>query len=118
MDIVQYEAAFTFIYSLRRGTPAAKMEDKVDYATKSRRFKELVKHLEVSIEKDAKAQVGKVLPVLVDGPSKTDLTMYSGYTENNKLVHFKADETYIGKIVNVKINESHTYSLIGELVNE
>lgn len=118
VDIVQYEAAFTFIYSPRRGTPAAKMEDKVDYATKSKRFKELVKHLEVSIEKDAKAQVGKVLPVLVDGPSKTDLTMYSGYTENNKLVHFKANETYIGKIVNVKINESHTYSLIGELVNE
>ena len=94
------------------------MEDKVDYATKSKRFKELVKHLEVSIEKDAKAQVGKILSVLVDGPSKTDLSMYSGYTENNKLVHFKANETYIGKIVNVKIIESHTYSLIGELVNE
>ena len=118
VDEVQYEAAFTFIYSPRRGTPAAKMEDKVDYATKSKRFKELVKHLEVSVEKDAKAQVGKILSVLVDGPSKTDLSMYSGYTENNKLVHFKANETYIGKIVNVKIIESHTYSLIGELVNE
>ena len=118
VDIVQYEAAFTFIYSPRRGTPAAKMEDKVDYATKSRRFKELVKHLEVSIEKDAKAQVGKVLPVLVDGPSKTDLTMYSGYTENNKLVHFKADETYIGKIVNVRITGIKTWSLDGEVVND
>ena len=44
--------------------------------------------------------------------------MLSGYTESNKLVHFKGDESLIGKIVNVKINESHTYSLLGELINE
>ena len=117
VDEVKYEAAFTFIYSPRRGTPAAKMEDKVTYEEKSRRFKELVKHLEVNIEMDAKRQVGKTLKVLVDGPSKNDSSMYSGYTENNKLVHFKADETYIGKIIDVKINESHTYSLIGEIVD-
>ena len=71
----------------------------------------------MNIEADAKRQVGKTLKVLVDGPSKNDSSMYSGYTENNKLVHFKADETYIGKIIDVKINESHTYSLIGEKVN-
>ena len=76
-----------------------------------------MKHLEVHIEEDAKKQVGKVLKVLVDGPSKNDPTMYSGYSENNKLVHFKADETYVGKIVEVKIVESHTYSLIGEIIN-
>lgn len=117
VDIVGYEAAFTFIYSPRRGTPAAQMEDKISYEEKSRRFKELVKHLEVSIQKDAESQVGKVLKVLVDGSSKNDKTMYSGYTENNKLVHFKADPSYIGRIIDVKINESHTYSLIGEIVN-
>ena len=116
VDEVGYEAAFTFIYSPRRGTPAARMQDDVSYKEKSRRFKELVKHLEVSISKDALSMVGKTYDVLVDGPSKTDKDMYSGYTENNKLVHFKADETYTGKIVPVKINESHTYSLIGELV--
>ena len=44
--------------------------------------------------------------------------MLSGYTESNKLVHFKGNKELIGKIVNVKILESHTYSLIGELVNE
>lgn len=117
VDLVQYEAAFTFIYSPRRGTPAAKMEDNVTYQEKSRRFKELVKHLEVSIEKDADKQVGKVLKVLVDGLSKNDPSMYSGYTENNKLVHFKADETLIGKIIPVLIKESHAYSLIGEVQN-
>ena len=118
VDIVKYESAFTFIYSPRRGTPAAKMVDNVSYADKSRRFKELVKHLEVNIEKDSLTYVGNTYKVLVDGESKTDNSMLSGYTESNKLVHFKGNKELIGKIVNVKITESHTYSLIGELVNE
>lgn len=118
VDEVKYEAAFTFIYSPRRGTPAARMEDKVSYEDKSRRFQNLVKHLEIHIERDAKAQVGKSLLVLVDGPSKNDPEMYSGYTENNKLVHFKATPNDIGKIIPVKILESHTYSLIGEIVKD
>ena len=60
---------------------------------------------------------GNVYKVLVDGVSKTDDGMLSGYTEENKLVHFKGDESMIGKIVKVKINESHTYSMMGEVVN-
>ena len=118
VDEVKYESAFTFIYSPRRGTPAARILDNVSYADKSRRFKELVKHLEVNIEADSKRYIGGVYKVLVDGISKTDDNMLSGYTESNKLVHFKGDESLVGKIVNVKILESHTYSLIGELVNE
>lgn len=117
VDTVKYESAFTFIYSPRRGTPAAKMVDNVSYSDKSRRFKELVKHLEVNIEKDALSYVGNTYKVLVDGVSKTDENMLSGYTESNKLVHFKGTQDLIGKIVNVKINESHTYSLLGEIVN-
>lgn len=117
VDIVKYEAAFTFIYSPRKGTPAAKMEDNVPYEDKSRRFKELVKHLEVNIEKYSKEMVGKTYDILVDGESKTDKNMLSGYTETNKMVHFKGDASLIGKIVKVKIIESHTYSLIGELIN-
>ena len=104
VDIVKYESAFTFIYSPRRGTPAAKMVDNVNYSDKSRRFKELVKHLEVNIEKDALSYVGGVYKVLADGVSKTDENMLSGYTESNKLVHFKGDESLVGKIVKVKIN--------------
>ena len=118
VDEVKYESAFTFIYSPRRGTPAAKIIDNVSYADKSRRFKELVKHLEVNIEADSKRYIGGVYKVLVDGTSKTDKDMLSGYTESNKLVHFKGDDSLVGKIVPVKIIESHTYSLIGELVNE
>lgn len=117
VDIVKYEAAFTFIYSPRRGTPAAKMDDNVTYEVKVHRFQELVKHLETHIEEYSKNMVGKVYDVLVDGPSKNDPTMMSGYTEENKLVHFKGDETMVGTIIKVKITESHTYSLMGEVVN-
>ena len=118
VDIVKYEAAFTFIYSPRKGTPAARMVDNVPYEVKSRRFQELVKHLEVNIEKSSNDMVGNVYDILVDGESKNNKEMMSGYTETNKMVHFKGDSSMIGKIVKVRITESHTYSLIGELVNE
>ena len=117
VDIVQYEAAFTFIYSPRKGTPAAKMEDNVSKETKVRRFQELVKHLEKHIEEYSDSMVGQTFDVLVDGVSKTDDQMLSGYTETNKLVHFKGDLSLVGTIIKVKILESHTYSLIGEIVN-
>ena len=116
-SLVKYEAAFTFIYSPRRGTPAAKMEDNVSKETKVRRFQELVKHLEKGIEEHSNSMIGKTYDVLVDGVSKTDDNMLSGYTEENKLVHFKGDVSLVGTIVKVKINESHTYSMIGEIVN-
>lgn len=117
VDEVKFEAAFTFIFSPRKGTPAAKMEDKVSKETKIKRFQELVKHLEKHIEARSQAMIGKTYSVLVDGVSKTDKNMYSGYTEENKLVHFKACDYLIGKIVKVKIIESHTYSLIGEIID-
>ena len=117
VDIVKYEAAFTFIYSPRRGTPAAKMVDNVSKEDKGRRFKELVKHLEVHIEESSNKMVGQVYDVLVDGVSKTDKNMLSGYTETNKLVHFPGDIALVGTIIKVKITESHTYSLIGEIAN-
>ena len=117
VDEVQYEAAYTFIYSPRKGTPAAKIKDNVSKEDKSRRFMELVKHLEGHIEEHANSLVGHVFPVLVDGVSKNDSHMYSGYTEENKLVHFRGNPSLIGKIINVKITASHTYSLLGEIVN-
>lgn len=117
VDEVKYEAAFTFIYSPRKGTPAARMVDNISKENKTNRFLELIKHLEVSIEDSSKRMVGHSYDVLVDGISKTDSNMLSGYTDGNKLVHFSGDESIIGKIVKVRITESHTYSLIGEIIN-
>ena len=115
---VQYDSAFLFIYSPRKGTPAARIEDNVSYEEKSKRFIELSKEMEKIIEKKSNQYVGKILEVLVDGESKNNKEMLSGYSEQNKIVHFKGDASLIGKIVKVKILENHTYSLIGELVNE
>ena len=62
--------------------------------------------------------IGKVYDILVEGPSEKNPEMLSGYTEKNKLVHFKGGIDLVGQIVKVKILESHTYSMIGELINE
>ena len=113
---VQYDSAFTFIYSPRNGTPAAKIKDNVSSKDKSLRFRELVKALEVGFEKKSKEMVGKTYKVLVEGASDRNPEMLSGYTEKNKLVHFKGGLSLVGKIVDVKILESHVYSMIGELV--
>lgn len=118
VDRVKYDSAFTFIYSPRKGTPAANLKDDVTYETKAKRFKTLVEHLEISISASSENMVGKVYPVLVDTVSKTNANMLSGYAENNKLIHFAGPIDLIGKIVNVRVKESHTYSLIGELCHE
>ncbi len=115
---VGYDAAFTFIYSPRKGTPAAKMKDDVDDATKHRRFDELIKVIEAGVIAHAEAMLGKVYPVLVDGPSKKDPNLLSGYTESGKLVHFRATRALTGHIVNILIKESHTFSMIGELIDD
>ncbi|NLB49684.1 MAG: tRNA (N6-isopentenyl adenosine(37)-C2)-methylthiotransferase MiaB [Erysipelotrichia bacterium] len=117
IDYVKFDFAFTFIYSQRLGTPAAKLKDDITDEEKHRRFNELVKHLEKYVEQSGEKMVGNIFDVLVEGPSKNNKEMFSGYTENNKLVHFKSDESKIGKIIKVKILESRTYSFLGETLD-
>lgn len=116
--LADYTSAFTFIYSPRKGTPAAKLIDNVTYDEKVKRFKELVSSLEEDFKKHADEMVGKTFDVLVDGFSKKNKDLLSGYAYNMKIIHFKGEESLIGKIVKVKVTESHVYSLIGELIND
>lgn len=118
VEKVKFESAFTFIYSPRQGTPAAKLVDNVTKKDKSARFQILLKALDTTIGESSSAMVGSTFDILVDGWSKKDKSVLSGYSETNKLVHFKGDASLIGKIVKVRILESHVYSLIGELVDE
>ncbi len=118
VEYVKYDSAFTFIYSSRNGTPAAKIKDNVTSKEKSSRFKELVKALEKTISASNDKMIGKTYEVLVDGVSEKNNETLSGYTEGNKLIHFKGDVSLVGKIVKVKILESHVYFLLGELINE
>jgi tRNA-2-methylthio-N6-dimethylallyladenosine synthase len=115
---VQYDAAFTFIYSPRKGTPAAAIKDNVSDQDKHERFDRLLKVIEQSVMAHSKTMLGETYSVLVDGPSKKDESMLSGYTEKNKLINFKGPAYLKGEIVPVKIIEDHAFSMIGELVED
>lgn len=114
-EAVRYDAAFTFIYSPRKGTPAAKMVDNVNDKTKHERFDRLLKVVEDGVMFHSSQMVGKTYSVLVDGTSKKDPTMLSGYTESNKLINFKGPAYLKGCIVPVRVIEDHAFSMIGEL---
>ena len=115
---VKYDAAFTFIYSPRAGTPAAKMVDNVSDEVKHERFDRLLKVIEKGVMYHSAKMVGNTYDVLVDGPSKKDKSMLSGYTEKGKLINFKGPECLSGQIVKVKIIEDHAFSMIGELAED
>lgn len=117
VDYVEYDNAFTFIYSKREGTPAATMPDSIDRKTKEDRLQELNKKIAYYANKNNQKFKDKVVEVLVDGLSKKNDKVYSGYTPENKLVNFVADNVKIGDIVKVKITEVMSFSLNGELVN-
>ena len=113
---VRYDSAFTFLYSVRKGTPAEKFEDQIPEEVKHERFNRLVDVINrISAEKNA-AYVGRVEKVLVDGPSKTNSKTYGGRTETFKLVNFEGRPEMIGQIVTVEITDANTFSLVGRVL--
>ena len=114
---VKYSSAFTFIYSARQGTPAAKMVQ-VDPSIQHERFDRLKAVIEETTAEHSAAMVGKTYDVLVIGPSKKNSDVLTGYADNGKPVNFVGPEYLTGCIVPVKIIETHTYSLIGELTED
>ena len=113
---VKYDGAFTFIYSPRVGTPAWKIKDNVPLETKKIRFNKLTATIAKYQLEKYRTYEGKIIKVLVDGPSKKNAEILSGYSEDMKLVNFKGKKEMIGKIVNVKITKAKTYTLEGEQV--
>ena len=119
MDLVRrvrYDSAFTFLYSVRRGTPAAAMEDQVPEDVKHERFNRLIELVHEIQEEKAAADQGKVVPVLIEGFSKTDKTMLTGRMESGKTVDLPGDPSLIGQIVPVRITRAQTFSNYGEVV--
>ncbi len=113
---VGFDSAFTFLYSIRKGTPAAIYEDQIPEEIKHERFNRLCDIInETSKDKNA-AYVGRVVKVLCDGPSKRNSHALSGRTDTFKLVNFRGDPELQGKLVDVRIVSSNTFSLEGELV--
>lgn len=119
LDLVKqsrFEGAFTFIYSPREGTPAAKYEDNTLHAVKKDRLNRLNKMVNDGYLKGNQRFLNEVVEVLVDGESKNNSEILAGYTAHNKLVNFKGDQSLIGQIVKVKVTEAKTWFLKGEIV--
>ncbi|CAG9619634.1 tRNA (N6-isopentenyl adenosine(37)-C2)-methylthiotransferase MiaB [Sutcliffiella rhizosphaerae] len=112
---VEYDTAYTFIYSPREGTPAAKMEDNVPMEVKKERLQRLNALVNEISAKKLKEYEGKIVEVLVEGESKKNPDVLAGYTEKSKLVNFKAPKSVVGKIIKVKVTKAKTWTLDGEL---
>ena len=113
IEEVRYDSLFTFIFSPRTGTPAAKMEDPTPKEEKNRRFDKLCARQNAISEDIHKSYVGKALRCLVDGKDKGNLT---ARTEGGRLVRFQGSETLIGSYQNLRITGATTWSLTGEWI--
>ena len=119
MDVVnkvKFEQIFMFIYSKRESTPAAEMEDGITYEEKVERLEILKKKFEEITNEKNEKMIGQVYEILIEGKSKTNDKLYTGRTLNNKVVIFDADETLVGKIVNVEITKNNLWYLTGKIV--
>ena len=119
LDIVntcKYDGAFTFIYSPRENTPAAAMEDNISLKEKEDRLQELNKLVNKYYKENNEKLLGRVVPVLIEGPSEKNDNLFSGYTDTMKLVNVECDPSDIGTIINVEITEAKTWSLDGKKV--
>ena len=117
VEKVRYDAAFTFIYSVRQGTPAAEMENQISQETKHERFDRLLALVNRIGSEINQSYKDKVVQVLVEGESKNDSTKLMGRTRQNKLINFEGDKSLIGKLVNIKITQPKAFSLNGIVVD-
>jgi len=121
IDVIRkanYNNAFTFIYSKRTGTPAAAMENQVPADEVQKQFNRVLEAVQQTANEQAGTLTGQILDVLVEEINEHDSSLVTGRLSNNTLVHFKGDESLIGKIVNVKLQEAKGFYYFGEIVNE
>jgi len=112
---VRYDALFTFIYSPRPGTPAAKLPDPAAREEKQIWFDKLLDVQNGISAELHRAYVGKVVRVLVDGGSGDERWPLSSRTAGGRLVHLKGDSGLIGQYADVRIVDSNTWALFGEI---
>ena len=113
---VDFEQVFMFIYSVRKGTVAEKMDGHIPEETKSARFNRLKELADSMTAESIKKYVGTVQKVLVEGESKTNPDVLTGRTRSNKIVNFVGDKNLIGKEVDIEITSEHVWYLKGNVV--
>lgn len=118
LDVVEqisFDNSFMFMYSIRKGTMAAKMQNQIDETIKNERLQRLIKLQNKCSLNESMKYLNKTVRVLVEGPSKKNKEVLTGRTSTNKVVLFRANPSLKGTFVNVKINECKTWTLYGEL---
>lgn len=119
MDVVEkvrYDSAFTFIYSKRTGTPAAKRDDQIPEDVIKDRFNRLLKKVQEISAQNAGRFEGMTVKVLVEDVNEKDSSLVTGRMSNNMLVHFEGCKELIGSIVDVKLNECCGFYYMGQMV--
>ena len=119
MDIinyVRYDSIFSFIYSRREGTPAAKLDFVLSDEEIHKNFDELLRVQNRICKEKNLEYVGRLETVLVDGASKTDKTLMTGRTDSGKIVNFAGPADLVGKYINIKITKAKQWSLEGEII--
>ena len=114
VDYCRFDLAYSFVYSPRAGTPAARMEDTIPAEVKKERLQILNDRLAFHASQNNQKYLGKTLKVLCEGPSKKNPEILSGYSEENKLVNFRGNPDLKDQIAEVRITEVHSFSLDGE----
>ena len=113
---VQYDNAFTFIYSKRTGTPAAAMENQVPEEVVKEGFDKLLKVVQETARERVSRLEGQTQSALVEEINEHDASLVTGRLSNNTIVHFPGDASLVGKIVDVKLKECHGFYYMGEMV--
>mgnify|MGYP000883350666 CR=1 FL=1 len=116
VEKVGYDQGFTFLYSIRKGTKAAEMQNQIPHEVKQERFQRLIDSMYKIFYEKNKECLGQTLEVLVEGISKNNSDILTGRTRGYKLVHFKGGKRNIGQLVNVKITGHNSFALEGEIV--
>jgi tRNA-2-methylthio-N6-dimethylallyladenosine synthase len=114
IDEIGFDNSFSFIFSPRPGTPAANLLDETPHEVKLRRLQHLQKVINNNILAISRARVGTVQRILVEGTSKRDNIELMGRTECNRVVNFIGHPRLVGQLIDVRITETHTFTLRGE----
>ncbi len=120
IDVVRkarYDSAFTFLYSKRSGTPAAKMPDQVSDQVAHERFDRLLKVVNEVARSQNSRLAGRTEPVLAEEVNERDPSLITGRLANNNVVHFKADPSVIGTIVPVVLEEAKGFYYLGRIAD-
>jgi hypothetical protein len=116
IDDIGFDNSFSFIFSPRPGTPAANLADETPHEVKLRRLQHLQGVINASIRRISDSRLGTVQRILVEGASKRDAAELMGRTECNRVVNFVGQPRLIGQLVDVRITETRSYTLRGEVL--